>query len=108
MEARQRLAITALVLQTDELVIKLLELGIAKRGPSPETPQVTPGADEQRPGRFIGTPLYMQPEQTKRLRRRTRLTYSLGSECFYEMVVGSRPPFSADGKVTEGWTAIDG
>jgi serine/threonine-protein kinase len=70
------------------LLVKLLDFGIAKlRGPQNE-----PGVKHTMPGRTIGTPRYMAPEQARGKEVDYRAdVYALGVTA-YEMFTG-RPPF---------------
>jgi serine/threonine-protein kinase len=73
------------------LLVKLLDFGIAKlRGPQHE-----PGVSFTQPGKTIGTPRYMAPEQARGKEVDYRAdVYALGVTA-YEMLTG-RPPFLGD------------
>jgi serine/threonine-protein kinase len=73
------------------LLVKLLDFGIAKlRGPQHE-----PGVSFTQPGKTIGTPRYMSPEQARGKDVDYRAdVYALGVTA-YEMFTG-RPPFTAN------------
>jgi serine/threonine protein kinase len=73
------------------LLVKLLDFGIAKlRGP-----QHDPNVSYTQPGKTIGTPRYMSPEQARGKEVDYRAdVYALGVTA-YEMFTG-RPPFLAD------------
>jgi serine/threonine protein kinase len=73
-------------------LVKILDFGIAKLAPAPESSRKA----VTRTGAVLGTPLYMSPEQcraTKEVDHRSDI-YSLGI-IVYEMLAGV-PPFSSD------------
>jgi eukaryotic-like serine/threonine-protein kinase len=82
-----------------QLIVKLLDLGIAKLNSSTNS---LPGAQERltKPGQTLGTPFYMSPEQWGEAPRDAKEgkyeidgradIYSLGI-IFYELIAGNRP-----------------
>ena len=74
----------------DEIVIKLLDFGIAKV--KMEQAQTAEGADLTRTGNLLGSPLYVSPEQARGKREIDHRTdiYSIGAVT-YQMLCGRTP-----------------
>ncbi|HVS15702.1 MAG TPA: protein kinase [Thermoanaerobaculia bacterium] len=84
------------VMVDEEGRVRILDFGLAKRGPqSGETAEPTATALGTRPGTLLGTVAYMSPEQAQgREVAASSDVFSLGS-VLYEMLTG-RLPFGAD------------
>lgn len=78
----------------DEIIVKLLDFGIAKIRPSPDAqPGMTvPNASMTSSGQMLGTPLYMAPEQFEAAKHADARAdvYSMGVT-LYAMLAGSPP-----------------
>jgi Tol biopolymer transport system component len=76
---------------TDDRIVKVLDFGLAKVAPSPETSQSPTMAGPSHDGLILGTPAYMSPEQVrgKGVDKRTDI-WAFGC-VLYELLTGQAP-----------------
>jgi predicted ATPase len=86
------------VMVRDDGIVKVLDFGLARRVPTASTERLAVSVADTDPGVWIGTPLYMSPEQARAepVDAATDI-FSLGT-VFYELVTGTHP-FRAESKV---------